>query len=57
MTEPAAPPGASPDAAPPHFPTSLGTSDADTITLEAKDRTVDGNKLPDVKEVKLKRIK
>jgi uncharacterized protein (TIGR02246 family) len=35
----------------------LGHVDADTITLEAKDRTVDGNALPDVKEVKLKRIK
>jgi uncharacterized protein (TIGR02246 family) len=34
----------------------VGHVDADTITLEVKDRTVDGNKLPDVKEVKLKRI-
>ena len=35
----------------------VGHVDADTITLEAKDRTVDGNALPDVKEVKLKRLK
>jgi uncharacterized protein (TIGR02246 family) len=35
----------------------LGHVDADTITLEVKDRTADGNALPDVKEVKLKRLK
>jgi uncharacterized protein (TIGR02246 family) len=35
----------------------IGRVDADTITLEAKDRTVDGNALPDVKEVKLKRMR
>src|SRR5262249_22454495 len=35
----------------------IGPADADAITLEAKDRTVDGNALPDIKEVKLKRIK
>src|SRR5262249_35262252 len=35
----------------------IGPADANTITLETKDRTVDGNALPDVKEVKLKRIK
>jgi uncharacterized protein (TIGR02246 family) len=35
----------------------VGRADADAITLEAKDRTVDGNALPDVKEVKLKRIR
>jgi hypothetical protein len=35
----------------------VGHADADTITLEAKDRTVDGNALPDIREVKLKRIK
>jgi uncharacterized protein (TIGR02246 family) len=31
--------------------------DADTIRLRATDRTVDGNKLPDTKEVSLKRAK
>ncbi len=30
--------------------------DADTITLQSRDRGVDGNKLPDTKEVKLKRV-
>jgi uncharacterized protein (TIGR02246 family) len=35
----------------------LGHVDADTITLEIKGQAVDGNALPDVKEVKLKRIK
>jgi citrate synthase len=43
MTEPAAaPPSASPGpAAPPHFPTSLGTSDADTITLLGQNLATD----------------
>src|SRR5215468_9641162 len=41
MTEPAAR-SASPDpAAPPHFPTSLGTSDADTITLLGQNLATD----------------
>jgi uncharacterized protein (TIGR02246 family) len=31
--------------------------DADTIALQAKDRTEDGNALPDTKEVKMKRVK
>jgi uncharacterized protein (TIGR02246 family) len=31
--------------------------DADTIALQARDRMEDGNKLPDTKEVKLKRVK
>jgi uncharacterized protein (TIGR02246 family) len=31
--------------------------DADTITLQARDRSEDGNRLPDMKEVKLKRAK
>jgi hypothetical protein len=31
--------------------------DSDTISLLSKDRTIDGAKLPDTKEVKLKRIK
>jgi uncharacterized protein (TIGR02246 family) len=31
--------------------------DADTITLQARDRSVDGKSLPDGKEVKLKRVK
>jgi uncharacterized protein (TIGR02246 family) len=31
--------------------------DADTITLQARDRTVDGNAMPDGKEVMLKRVK
>jgi uncharacterized protein (TIGR02246 family) len=31
--------------------------DSDTISLLAKDRTIDGAKLPDTKEVKLKRVK
>ncbi len=30
--------------------------DADTITLQSRDRTVDGNKIPDTKEVKMKRV-
>src|SRR5262249_28452169 len=35
----------------------VGSADPDTLTLEVKDREIDGNALPDVKEVKLKRIK
>ncbi len=35
----------------------LGRADADTLTLEAKNRTLDGAALPDVKERKLKRLK
>jgi uncharacterized protein (TIGR02246 family) len=35
----------------------LGRAENDSITLEMKDRTVDGNALADVKEVKLKRAK
>jgi uncharacterized protein (TIGR02246 family) len=35
----------------------VGPGDADSITLESKERTIDGNALPDVKEVRLKRIK
>jgi len=31
--------------------------DGDTITLQSRDRTVDGNKVPDTKEVKMKRVK
>jgi uncharacterized protein (TIGR02246 family) len=31
--------------------------DADTTTLQARDRSEDGNRLPDTKEVKLKRVK
>jgi hypothetical protein len=31
--------------------------DADTLSLQAKDRTVDGKDAPDTKEVKLKRVK
>ena len=31
--------------------------DADTITLQSQDRTMDGEKLPDTKEVKMKRVK
>ena len=31
--------------------------DADTLTWQAKDRTLDGKALPDVKEVKMKRVK
>jgi uncharacterized protein (TIGR02246 family) len=31
--------------------------DADTITLQARDRSVDGKSIPDGKEVKLKRVK
>jgi uncharacterized protein (TIGR02246 family) len=31
--------------------------DADTISLQARDRSVDGNKLPDTKEIKLNRVK
>ena len=30
--------------------------DADTISLQVKDRTLDGNALPEGKEVKLKRV-
>jgi len=40
--DPATPPSASPDpATPPHFPTSLGTSDADTITLLGQNLATD----------------
>ena len=35
----------------------IGMVDADTISLEGKDRKEDGNDLPDIKEVKLKRDK
>lgn len=35
----------------------LSPVDADTIALQSRDRTVDGNKLPDTKELKLKRVK
>jgi uncharacterized protein (TIGR02246 family) len=35
----------------------LALVDADTITLQSKDRTVDGTKIPDSKEIKLKRVK
>jgi uncharacterized protein (TIGR02246 family) len=35
----------------------LTSVDPDTITLQAKDRIEGGNKLPDTKEVKLKRVK
>src|SRR5262245_38999963 len=31
--------------------------DADTITWQSKDRTLDGKPLPDIKEVKMKRVK
>ena len=31
--------------------------DADTITWESKDRTLDGKSIPDMKEVKMKRVK
>ena len=31
--------------------------DADTLTLQARDRSEDGKKLPDTKEVKMKRVK
>ena len=31
--------------------------DADTLTWQSKDRTVDGKPLPDVKEIKMKRVK
>jgi uncharacterized protein (TIGR02246 family) len=31
--------------------------DADTLTWQAKDRTLDGKALPDIKEVKMKRVK
>jgi citrate synthase len=42
MTDPAAPPSASPGpATPPYFPTSLGTSDADTITLLGQNLATD----------------
>jgi uncharacterized protein (TIGR02246 family) len=36
---------------------TVGQVDADTITLQSTDRTVDGNPVPDMKEVKLKRLK
>jgi uncharacterized protein (TIGR02246 family) len=36
---------------------TLARVDADTITLQAKDRSVDGEKRPDTKEIKLKRVK
>jgi uncharacterized protein (TIGR02246 family) len=35
----------------------VGRVDDDTITLESKDRTADGHRLPDRKEIKLKRVK
>jgi uncharacterized protein (TIGR02246 family) len=35
----------------------VGPVDADTISLEAREQTADGNALPNLKEVKLKRIK
>jgi uncharacterized protein (TIGR02246 family) len=35
----------------------LGRVDADTLTLQARDRTVDGKPVPDMKEFKLKRVK
>jgi uncharacterized protein (TIGR02246 family) len=35
----------------------LGRVDADTLTLRARDRTVDGKAVPDTKEFKLKRVK
>ena len=35
----------------------IGMVDADTISLEARDRKEDGNDFPDIKEVKLKRVK
>ncbi len=35
----------------------IGSVDADTITLQAKDRNLDGKALPDTPEVKLKRVK
>ncbi len=35
----------------------LGRVDADTLTLQAKDRTVDGKAVPDTKESKLQRVK
>jgi hypothetical protein len=35
----------------------LAPVDADTISLQSRDRSVDGNKLPDTKEVRLKRVK
>lgn len=31
--------------------------DADTITLQTRDRTVDGTRVPDTKEIKMKRVK
>jgi hypothetical protein len=31
--------------------------DADTLTLQARDRSVDGHELPNTKEVRLKRVK
>jgi len=35
----------------------IGPVDADTITLQSKERSVDGKELPDTKEIKLKRVK
>src|SRR5262249_42643219 len=35
----------------------LGQGEGDTLILEAKERTVDGNTLPDIKELRLKRLK
>ena len=35
----------------------LAPVDADTISFHATDRTVDGKKVPDTREVKMKRIK
>jgi citrate synthase len=41
MTEPVAPSASSDPATPPHYPTSLGTSDATTITLLGQDLAAD----------------
>lgn len=35
----------------------LGRVDSDTLTLQARDRTVDGKPVPDTKQFKLKRVK
>ena len=35
---------------------TLRPVDADTIVLQGTDRTVDGNPVPDSKEIKLKRV-
>ncbi len=36
---------------------TIAPGDGDTMTLHATERTVDGNALPDNKEIKLKRVK